>query len=60
MLLYFLFSILIFLKRNYVRSSHIECFEYSCKECETEEYGKCTKCRDGFKLIDGKCPCADP
>ena len=60
MLLYFLFSILIFLKRNYVRSSHIECFEYSCEECETEEYGKCTKCRNGFKLIDGKCPCADP
>ena len=49
-----------FQKKNYVKSSHIKCFEYSFEECETEEYGKCTKCRNGFKLIDGKCPCEDP
>ena len=35
------------------------CFEYSCKECESEEYGKCTKCREGFNLIEGTCPCTN-
>ena len=30
------------------------------KECETEEYGKCTKCRDTFTLINGTCPWTDP
>ncbi len=59
MILYFLFFIFIFKKKNYVINTGIECFEYSCIECETEEYGNCTKCRKGFKLIDGKCPCAD-
>ena len=58
MILYFLFFIFIFKKKNYVKSSDIECFEYSCEKCDTEEYGNCTKCRDGFNLIDGKCPCA--
>ena len=59
MIINFLFFIFIFIKKNYVRSAHIECFEYSCEECESEEYGKCKKCRKGFKLIDGKCPCQD-
>ena len=36
------------------------CFEYSCEECSSEEYGKCTKCKSTFKLIDGTCPCSDP
>ena len=33
------------------------CFEYSCEECNSSEYGKCTKCRNGWELIDGTCPC---
>ena len=36
-----------------------ECYEYSCDECESSEYGKCTKCRNDFSLIDGTCPCSD-
>ena len=36
------------------------CFEYSCEECSSEEYGKCTKCSKTFKLVDGTCPCSDP
>ena len=39
--------------------SHQACFEYSCDECESPEYGKCTKCRSDFTLIDGTCPCYD-
>ena len=35
------------------------CFEYSCEECESEDYGKCTKCREGFRLVQGTCPCYD-
>ena len=35
------------------------CYEYSCDECDTSEYGTCTKCRDDFSLIDGTCPCSD-
>ena len=34
------------------------CFEYSCEECSSEEYGSCTKCKDTFNLLDGTCPCA--
>ena len=33
------------------------CFEYSCEKCSSPEYGKCTKCRYGWSLIDGTCPC---
>ena len=35
------------------------CFEYSCDECSSEEYGNCTKCLNSFKLVDGTCPCHD-
>ena len=35
-----------------------ECYEYSCAECETSEYGTCINCREGFSLIDGTCPCS--
>ena len=37
--------------------SNNTCFEYSCEECNSPEYGNCTKCRDGWELIDGTCPC---
>ena len=33
------------------------CYEYSCEECDSPDYGNCTKCRDTFTLIDGTCPC---
>ena len=36
------------------------CFEYSCEECQSEEYGKCTKCKYSFTLVDGTCPCENP
>ena len=35
------------------------CFEYSCKECDPSDKYKCTKCRKGFQLVDGTCPCYD-
>jgi proprotein convertase subtilisin/kexin type 5 len=44
---------------DYIKCDNKICFEYSCEECETEQYGKCTKCREGFILIDGTCPCLD-
>ena len=55
----FLFSL--FLKYIYIYcdEAKISCFEYSCEECTSEEYGTCTKCRNNFKLIDGTCPCQD-
>lgn len=35
------------------------CFEFSCEECESEEFGKCTKCKESFELVNGTCPCKD-
>ena len=35
-----------------------DCFEYSCEECSSPDYGNCTKCRNSFNLIDGTCPCS--
>ena len=55
-ILHFLFLIL--LKKN-IKCGDSECFEYSCDECDSPEYGHCTKCRQFFRLIDGTCPCAD-
>ena len=51
------FQVILLISRT--KLSQQTCFEYSCEECESEEYGKCTKCRDSFKLVDGTCPCAD-
>ena len=56
--LFYFFLLIIFSKKT-IKCGKSPCFEYSCDECETQEYGKCTKCREGFKLIDGKCPCSD-
>ena len=42
-----------------INSIKQNCFEYSCEECNSTEYGTCTKCRDDFTLIDGTCPCSD-
>ena len=53
-----LILIIVFLRKK-INCGSKPCFEYSCDECNSEEYGSCTKCRDGFQLIDGKCPCGD-
>ena len=53
------FIIILFFSLLKINYSHQECFEYSCDECESPEYGKCTKCRSDFTLIDGTCPCFD-
>ena len=54
--LYFV-NILIFLIIT-INCSLQNCYEYSCDECDSPDYGNCTKCRDTFTLIDGKCPCS--
>lgn len=33
------------------------CFENSCEECNSSEYGQCTKCKETFTLVNGSCPC---
>ena len=53
-----LFFIFIFFIKK-IKINCVPCFEYSCEECETPQYGKCTQCREGFKLISGTCPCSD-
>ena len=35
------------------------CFEYGCEVCDSEDYGSCTKCKEGFNLVQGTCPCFD-
>ena len=60
MKIFFLYLVLIlFFEKNIINCGNITCFEYSCAECESEKYGYCTKCRPGFHLIDGTCPCVD-
>ena len=44
---------------NYIACDY-NCYEYSCQNCKSENIGDCTKCRNGFRLVDGTCPCADP
>ena len=41
-----------------INCSQQDCYEYSCDECDSPDYGNCTKCRESFTLIDGKCPCS--
>ena len=55
---FFLFFSIIKYIFSYEGKNH-SCFEYSCEECESEDYGKCTKCREGFRLVQGTCPCYD-
>ena len=54
----YLIHILFFSFIVLINSAKQECYEYSCEECLSSEYGTCTKCRDDFKLIDGTCPCS--
>ena len=59
----FSFFLLYFLCLNHIYiicdESSSTCFEYSCEKCSPEDNKYCTKCRENFYLIDGKCPCAD-
>ena len=57
--IFFIYIILFFLENSFIDCENIKCFEYSCEECSSEKYGNCTRCRPGFHLIDGTCPCAD-
>ena len=59
MKIFLYFCLLLLLIKKKINCGNTPCFEYSCDECETEEYGKCTKCREGWKLINGMCPCSD-
>lgn len=54
---FFLLLIIIFAERLTLNNT---CFEFSCEECLSEEFGTCTKCKENFELIDGTCPCKDP
>ena len=51
------FYILLYFSIKKINCGNMTCFEYSCDECESQEYGSCTKCREGFRLINGTCPC---
>ena len=54
------FFISIIFSNKLIISQTNNCFEFSCEECESPKYGACTKCRNGFRLINGTCPCFDP
>ena len=49
----------LFIIINIITQINSECFEYSCEECSSPEYGDCTQCRESFTLVDGTCPCSD-
>ena len=50
--------ILFFQIFNIFRKSN-SCFEYSCEECTSNDYGNCIKCKESFTLIKGTGPCYD-
>ena len=54
----FYFYVLICLN-DYIYNVKNKCYEFSCEECSSIDFGKCTKCRENFKLIDGTCPCPE-
>ena len=56
---FFLILLLIFFNKKIICINGT-CFEYSCEECNSPDYGNCTKCRYGWTLIDGTCPCYSP
>ena len=55
-----LFLVFIIFLNKLINCYNNNCSEFSCEECKTQEFGTCTKCRKGFRLVDGTCPCADP
>ena len=42
MKIFLFFYLIIILSKKKINSGKIQCFEYSCAECESQEYGKCT------------------
>ena len=58
MLLYFYISNIILISFPKIIFSFQSCYEYSCAECSSSEYGTCTQCRETFRLLDGKCLCS--
>ena len=52
-----LYSIVFSIQILLILNKNNDCFEYSCEECTSNNYGNCTKCKNGFTLIDGTCPC---
>ena len=56
----FVLSLLLIIFNKKIICRNATCFEYSCEECNSPEYGNCTKCRYGWNLIDGTCPCYSP
>ena len=52
-----IFILLFIILNEGINCNNITCFEYSCEECNSTEYGHCTKCRYGWTLVDGTCPC---
>ena len=57
---FFLYINLLFLFSNIlIYCSQNSCYEYSCEECESDDYRKCIKCKDTFLLVDRTCPCED-
>ena len=56
----FIFTYLLFLSSyKLIYCSQKSCYEHSCEECDSEEYGNCTRCKDTFLLVNGTCPCED-
>ena len=53
------FCILLIILEETIICKNNSCFEYSCKECNSTEYGSCTECEYSWTLIDGTCPCYD-
>ena len=54
---YIFFYLLFIILNERINCNNNTCFEYSCEECNSTEYGQCTKCRYGWTLVDGTCPC---
>ena len=54
----FFYLLLITLKKRIICKKN-NCFEYSCRKCNTSEYGNCTQCEYSWELVDGVCPCSD-
>ena len=57
MLIFLCLSNIIIILLPKIIFSEQNCYEYSCEECSSPEFGSCTKCRDSFRILDGKCLC---
>ena len=57
--LFFFLFLLAYLNKIIICDNNNDCFEYSCEKCNSTNYGDCIKCRYGYILVDGVCPCDD-